>query len=174
MTTATKPKERSQVIDASVDIDRPRIVRPPRRRYLALNGATTLVIAAVALSIIGILYLVQTSQVAGLGYELGRLQAERDELALEMAKLGYDVSRYESLETVEGIATKQLGMVEMEEFRFLPLQRPASDQLPPAAPEEFPDVSLWDQVEGALLGIGRSRAHVEHDSQVTGVGETQP
>lgn len=128
------------------------------RRYFALNGAAMVTIAGVALSIIGILYLVQTSHVAKLGYELSRLQQRRDALAIENARLGYEVAKQESLDAVAQIATEELGMIPLSRYRFLEVQAPLDQELPelPAITPE-PE-SFWERMQRALLGVGRATA----------------
>lgn len=133
-----------------------RIPRRDYRPYIALNGAAMMAIAAVAIGIIGILYLIQTSQVAGLGYELSHQQAKHDELALENSRLGYQVARYESLDTVEQVAIGQLGMEHVDKYRFIEVQRPSQDDLPSPPAERARTQSLWDRIVTALLGTGHS------------------
>ncbi len=130
--------------------DRPTVPerRRPRGQYLALNGVAMVIIAAVALTAIGILYLVQTAKVAGLGYEFSRLQNQYYSLSLENSKLGYDVARDQSLDQVSQIATQQLGMTPLKNFQFLQVQRPANDNLPPLPPDVEPQKSLVERIKG--------------------------
>lgn len=129
-----------------------------RRRYVTLNGAAMVIVAGVALSVLGILYLIQTSHVAGLGYELSRVEQERNELAIKIAGLSYLVAQEESLDTVERVATEQLGMGPLSRYRFLEVQAPAEPELPPPPEPSREPESLWKTVRRGLLGIGRAEA----------------
>lgn len=169
MTTATRvgraasENDRKQD-DASVASPAKRLdartVRAARRppRYFTLNGAAMVSIAAVALSVIGILYLIQTAKVAGLGYELSDLQTKHDQLAIDNADLGYKIAKYQSLDAVNQIATQKLGMVPLTKDKFLDVQAPAGAQLPtPPAPSP-PRLSLLQRIERAIGGVGSAEA----------------
>ena len=152
----------------------PRADRRERRRYLRLNGASMVMIATIALSIIGILYLVQTSQVAQLGYQLSRLQKQHDELALENARIGYEIARYESIEKVQQVAIERLGMTPLKQYRFLTVQRPAQENLPTLPPEQAPPPPVWQRALDALRGIGHAHAPTEPAATATTSGEPMP
>jgi cell division protein FtsL len=129
-----------------------------RRPYFVINGATMVVIAAIALTVIGILYLIQTSQVAQLGYDLSRLQTQRDAMTLEISELEYEVARYESLQTVENVATDRLGMTPMSNYAFIELREPAQRNLeiPPVADTE--SRSFFERIADAVLGVGSAES----------------
>jgi len=131
-----------------------------RRGYLMLNGAALVAITAMALGAIGILYLIQTSQVAQLGYQLSHLQQQYDDLTNANEKLQYQVDHDHSLPVVQQVALTQLGMVPMHDFKFIQVDRPSQDQLPPQAPEPRPHHSLWQRVRDALTGTS-SADHVD-------------
>ncbi|MDI3339729.1 MAG: hypothetical protein QJR03_04280, partial [Sphaerobacter sp.] len=95
---------------------------------------------------------------AELGYELSRVERERDALAIENARLGYLVAQEESLERIEQVATNQLGMRPLSRYRFLEVQAPPEENLPTVpAPTPAPE-SLWERLQRGLLGIGRADA----------------
>lgn len=156
MTTATRPPEIQKRAVTRVAPRRTRERQPVKRKYLTLNGAALVVLAAIVLTVLGFLYLVQTTHVAGLGYELGRLQRDHDALEIEIARFGYDIAHYESLDTVEQVAIEQLGMGAMDQHQFLDVQRPAQEQLPPPPRETAPPESFWHRVERAVRGTGRA------------------
>jgi cell division protein FtsL len=110
------------------------------------------------LSIIGILYLIQTAHVASLGYRLSDVQNERDKLAIENARLGYDIAKYESLDTIDQIATQKLGMAPLTKQQYLDVQAPAQAQLPPLPPTERAPVSIFRRVIDEIAGVGRAEA----------------
>ncbi|MGA7672082.1 MAG: hypothetical protein WBW04_16770 [Nitrolancea sp.] len=162
MTTGTKTR-RPEMVVAEVVPERP--VASVRRRqqgqYIALNGVAMVIIAAVALTVIGILYLMQTAKVAGLGYKFSNLQDEYYALSLENSKLGYQVASDQSLDKVSQVATQQLGMTPLTNYQFLQVQRPVNDNLPAIPPAAQPHPSLLDRVMAAITG--ESSASLKED-----------
>jgi cell division protein FtsL len=130
----------------------------PRRPYFVLNGATMVAIAAIALTVIGILYLIQTSEVAQLGYDMSRLQAQRESMTLEISELEYELARYESLQTVEEVAVTQLGMTPMNNYEFIEIQEPAQRNLVLPDPVEHHTPSVFERVLDAVLGVGSANS----------------
>jgi cell division protein FtsL len=129
-----------------------------RRPYFVMNGATMVAIAAIALTVIGILYLIQTSEVAQLGYDMSRLQTQRDSLTLEISELEYEIARYESLQTIEEYATTRLGMAPMTNFEFVELQEPSQRNLTVPEPIERSSPSFFDRLFDALMGVGSAES----------------
>lgn len=129
-----------------------------RRPYFVMNGAIMVSIAAIAITLIGILYLVQTSQVAQLGYEMSRLQDRHDSLTMEISDLQYEVARYESLQTVEDVARDRLGMTDMANYNFIEVQQPPSRELTPPEPQQFDSPSFLERVKHAVLGVGSANS----------------
>lgn len=131
-----------------------RYVRLP---YIRLNGAGMVALVAAALSVIGILYLVQTAHVASLGYQLSALQNQRNDLAIQTAGIQAQVAQFESLSQIEGIATKQLGMVPMQHYVFLnvPQQAAAANQTT-VATQAAPKESLWHRFIRQITGTGQA------------------
>jgi len=169
MSTGTKTR-RPEMVVAEISPERP--VASVRRRqqgqYIALNGVAMVIIAGVALTLIGILYLMQTAKVAGLGYKFSNLQDEYYSLSLDNSSLGYQVARDQSLDQVSQIATQQLGMTPLTNYQFLQVQRPASDNLPPIPAALHPHPSLLQRVKSALTG--ESSASLQEDLK----SSTQP
>ena len=152
-TTRTRPRQSESVV--VTEISERTSAAPHRRRakqYFALNGVALVIIVAAALTVICILYLVQTAKVASLGYKFSALQDTYYSLSLDNSKLSYDVAREHSLDTINQIATSQLGMTPMQNFQFLQVQRPAQDNLPPLAPEVRPHPSIWQRITAAITG----------------------
>lgn len=130
-------------------IVRPASAPPPRQR---LSNPAVFLIVAATIAVVGLLYLIQTSQVAGLGYTVSNLAAERLEASLENQQLTYQVSGYEALPKIELSARGQLGMLPIEERIFLSVPRPASDELvvpPPEIPKRRSlGERIWDRLTG--------------------------
>jgi cell division protein FtsL len=150
-------ERRQQVRSASTRRAAP-TQRPVSRPYITVNGATMVSIAAIALTVIGLLYLIQTSQVASLGYDMSRLQTQRDALSLEISELEYELARYEALHTVEQIAEERLGMTRMSNYAFIEVQEPAERNLTVPEQEKAPSQSLAERVVNAILGIGSANS----------------
>ena len=152
-TTRTRPSQPETVTVTEIS---ERATTTSRRRkprqYFALNGVALVIIVAFALSVICILYLVQTAKVAGLGYKFSALQDEYYALSLDNSKLGYDVAREHSLDTINQIATSQLGMTPMQSFQFMQVERPPQDNLPALPPEVRPRETIWSRIKAAITG----------------------
>lgn len=151
--TRTRPRvpETVKVNEVSDPGERAALKRRPKQ-YFALNGVALVIIVAVALTIICILYLVQTARVASLGYKFSALQDNYYSLSLENSKLGYDVAREQSLDTINQIATGQLGMKPMNDFKFVQVERPAQADLPSLPAEAPPHESIWQRIKAAISG----------------------
>lgn len=130
-----------------------------RPRGARLNNAWLFTIVALAISLIGLLYLVQTSQVASLGYEVSRLERERADKALENQRLTWELSRYQSLPEVERQATGRLGMEPLEQVAdrmYLTIPAPAAAELPTPEPEAGDDLSLPERIWARLTGTAHA------------------
>ncbi len=127
-------------------------------RYLVMNGATMVSIAAIAITVIGLLYLVQTAHVAQLGYDMSRLHAQRENLTMEISELEYELSRFESIQTVEGVAEAQLGMTPLTNYEFVEIQEPANRQLSLPDEERHESRSWLGRVQDALTGAGAAES----------------
>lgn len=121
----------------------------PRRR---ISTAVIAIVVAILVTAVGLLYLIQTNHVAGLGYEMSQLQLERAALQNRNEQLNYTVANYESLRQVESIALGQLGMVEADDYLFLSVPVPASDQLVVPEPEADGAPSLIERIWEGLTG----------------------
>ena len=67
----------------------------------------------------GLVYLLQTSGVASTGYEIQRLQSERDDWQLRNEQLQLELAKRQSLTWIESEATGRLGMVRPEPTALL-------------------------------------------------------
>ncbi|MBX6341640.1 MAG: hypothetical protein IRY97_04225, partial [Thermomicrobiaceae bacterium] len=110
------------------------------------------------------------SQVAQLGYDLAHLQSRHDELELDNSRLGYELARYESLDTVAKVATEKLGMTPLARYQFLQVQLPAEQNLPPVAPLRAAPESLAHRLLRVVLGTGRATAPASGEPALSGVG----
>ncbi len=128
-----------------------RAVRRPGRSWLLV----TLVLVG-GLAGLCVLYLEQTARVVELGYELTRLQRERDRVALEVAALRYELAQRQSLARVEDLARREYGMVPLRRAESLVVERPApTPAVTPPAPAQR---TAWQRARDALFGIGQAEA----------------
>jgi len=67
-----------------------------------------------AACLVALVYLLQTSGVATTGYDIQRLQAERDDWQLRNEQLELELAKRQSLTWIESEATGRLGMVRAE------------------------------------------------------------
>jgi cell division protein FtsL len=79
-----------------------------------LKAAAWLPTILLAGSLVALVYLLQTSAVATTGYDIQRLQAERDDWQLRNEQLRLELSKRQSLTWVESEAVGRLGMVRPE------------------------------------------------------------
>jgi hypothetical protein len=64
--------------------------------------------------LVALVYLLQTSGIATTGYDIQRLQAERDDWQLRNEQLQLELAKRQSLTWIESEATGRLGMVRPE------------------------------------------------------------
>ncbi len=122
---------------------------PARQR---LSNPVVFLIVATTIAVVGLLYLIQTSQVAGLGYTLSNLENERLEKSLENQQLTYQVAGYEALPRIEPVVRHELGMLPIDSHVFISVPRPASDELQ-VPPSEAPrHRSLGERIWNRLTG----------------------
>lgn len=67
-----------------------------------------------AACLVALMYLLQTSGIATTGYDIQRLQAERDDWRLRNEQLELELAKRQSLTWIESEATGRLGMVRAE------------------------------------------------------------
>lgn len=153
-------------VDVSTPANRSRVVarRPAVARSAArMNDAAIVTIMALTIGAVGLLYLVQTSHVAGLGYAVSRLERERAAKSLENEQLSYEIARYQSLPAIERVALDELGMQPMEERVYLTVPLPVHDELPLPPAETSMDRSLAGRVWDRLTGQAEARHPAAED-----------
>jgi len=113
-----------------------RAAAAPHGRGWSLPGAgqvSRLLIIGVALlgvALLGLLQVLQTSQVATVGFQLRTLQAERSTLEAEIRLLEANVAERSQLELLHDEATGRLGMVEPEQTVRVTIDAPAPRAMP--------------------------------------------
>jgi cell division protein FtsL len=84
---------------------------PARRLLGKLPGAASAVLALAIVTGTGVLQVMQASSAASAGYEIGRLEQERDRLNAEIRLLEVEVANMSHSDRVLQQATDRLGMV---------------------------------------------------------------
>jgi hypothetical protein len=121
----------------------------PRRRA---NGAVLFSLVCALAAAIGLLYLVQTSAIAGLGVELSALQREIDAQSVRNEELSYQLGYYESLPVVKRVAIEQQGMAPADSTLYLTAQRPMDDDVPLPEQSQPAEESLVQRLVNRLFG----------------------
>lgn len=144
--------------DSTFDLRYFRPISAARRRrerfpwYFDMSSATVLVVSVVLISLVSLLYLIQTSQIATTGYELGRLDLQKEELLREQQQLQYSVSQYQNLGQIEATARDKLGMVRPMTSTYLPVLLPEQNGEMKAggsgvlSPMDGNGQDLWDEI----------------------------
>jgi len=103
--------------------------------YLSLDPAIRFLIALALVAAISLLYLVQTSSVTELNYDVQRQTAEHTKLIHEQQALQLDIARAQALPQLAQMARTQLKMVPVgDQYRYLnvPPETGAPARVPPA------------------------------------------
>jgi cell division protein FtsL len=79
-----------------------------------LKATAWLPLILVAVCVVAVMYLHQTSRVATVGYDIQHLQVERDDWQLKNEQLRLELAKRQSLTWIEAQATGRLGMVRAE------------------------------------------------------------
>jgi hypothetical protein len=124
------------------------------------NGAVVFLISVALIAAVGMLYLLQTNHVASLGYEMSRLQEEREAALVEQNELAAQIAGKQAITQVGLVARRDLGMEEMEDFVFLDVTFPAETSAEAdAKPEEDP--SILERFWGRLTGTSEAGSDSE-------------
>ncbi|MEZ4520379.1 MAG: hypothetical protein R3A46_01875 [Thermomicrobiales bacterium] len=124
---------------------------PPAGRPRRMHGALVFLISAALIASVGMLYLLQTSHVANLGYEMSRLQEEREAALVEQQQLSAQIAEKQALTNVETIAREDLGMQSIDDYVFLDVTLPTAEA--PVATDPAPSKpSAIERFWGRLTG----------------------
>jgi cell division protein FtsL len=107
------------------------------RTYLELDPAIRFVIALGLVAAISLLYLVQTSSVTELNYQVQRMEVERTRLLRDRQQLQLDIAHAQALTRIQQVAVDRLHMVpvgDQHTFVAVPPPNPEADGLVPVPP----------------------------------------
>jgi len=154
--TASAPRTAGQAAGSPRTLPRAPFTRSSgvTRRFTArIPGLLLIAIALLAVSTVGVVQVLQTSQAATAGYELSALEVQAGQLSAEIRQLEADAARSSRLESVYAIATQRLGMVPPEETMRVAVDASAPRVVPlperfvqrPPEPEH-PGASWWSRL----------------------------
>lgn len=106
--------------------------------HVTPRGGLWLLLVSLLAAMSGLIYLVQTGDVAGSGYDLQRLQAQRAEWELKNQQLELELAKLHSLAWIEAEATGRLGMRKPSNAIYLRLDSPPPLDPPRAEPTAVP------------------------------------
>lgn len=115
-----------------------------------MQDATLFALVACVVGAIGIIYLLQTSEVASLGYRVSELERERAELTETNQQLSYDAAMREALPSIEDRA-EVLGMEPITDLIYLDVPAPLDTELPQPTPEVATAPSLIGRLKARLM-----------------------
>lgn len=130
------------------------VVVGPQPANKRSSGALLFSLVVALAGTIGLLYVYQTSMVAGLGLELTQLQQRIEREAVRNEELSYQLGYYEALPRIEHIAAGNQGMLPMESSVFLQIPRPTDAELPLPTPRTAVERSAVERALDMLLGSG--------------------
>lgn len=99
-----------------------RAARARRQRfpwYFEMDSATLFMAGVTLLGLTCLLYLLQTSRVSVLGYEIQQVQLRQNEAERMSENLSYQIQQKESLPAVEAHARKKLKMQPVEKYQYV-------------------------------------------------------
>ncbi|MDP9383091.1 MAG: hypothetical protein M3Q29_23715 [Chloroflexota bacterium] len=100
--------------------------------YFEMDSATLFMAGVTLLGLTCLLYLLQTSRVSVLGYEIQQTQIEQKQAARTTENLRYQIEQRESLPAVEQYARTRLKMSPVKEYKYIRVPvNPDELRLPP-------------------------------------------
>lgn len=174
-----RPSARANQSSRASDSSRDTAAAPGRARRVGIprrSSAFFLTGVIFAASLLGVVYLVEITRVASLGYTLSTLRDRQARLEHDQAQLAYQVSAERTLAQVDHLARGQYGMRSIDRVtpeaaagasapakaaapgatpvkRFLTVQRPAPVATPTPAPTPAA-VGFGERLWHQLAGIG--------------------
>lgn len=134
----------------------------PSGRELRPSGAIVFLISVALIAAVGMLYLLQTNHIASLGYEMSRLQKEREAALVEQQSLAAQIAARQAITEVGIVARRDLGMVEMEDYVFLDVTFPEEPGAEAESAEPEPEKRsaierFWGRLTGSSSAGGERR-----------------
>ena len=141
----------------------------PTRQRKPMHDATLFALVACLVGAIGIVYLLQTSEVASLGYRVSELERERADLSAINQQLSYDTAMRQALPAIEQRAAV-LGMQPITDLIYLNVPTPLNTELPVPTPEPPTHTSLLKRVTSRLMDASHAADGNVTTSTSTGTG----
>lgn len=121
----------SQAVADFMPLDRARPLYVPLVN--ALRRAGWLPLLALLTGLICLIYLVTTSTAIGVGYDIQRLEREREEWRARNEQLELELAKARSVPWIESQARTRLGMVKPEKVTYVHLAEPQPASAPAPA-----------------------------------------
>ena len=125
-----------------------------------LSRLTVISAALLLLGTVGLVQVLQTTQIAATGYEVRALELERTHLDADIRLLEAQIATSSNLEQIRGEATKRLGMVPAQRSVRVTVDTPAPALIPlprryiPTQAEAGPPgARWWERVQGKIPGL---------------------
>ncbi|MBI4494019.1 MAG: hypothetical protein HY690_14615 [Chloroflexi bacterium] len=137
-------------------------------RLALRRTANWMSLLALLAGLVCLIYLIAISSVLGAGYDLQRLERERDEWRARNEQLELELAKARSLTWVESQATTRLGMVKSEALTYVRVDQPAPLGLEPVRPAvdaaarpglpQGQATPLWRELAERVGAVGRQLA----------------
>jgi hypothetical protein len=142
------------MMEQELDTAAGRVAVRPLAAPAVIPGIVPIVV--LALTLFGVVLLVQLSGVTATGYDLRRLQNERADWARENQTLESYVANLQSLERVERVAVDRLKMIPAKERIFVRTSRqPARATVPAEQPPQVPALATRPEPDDPHLRFAR-------------------
>ena len=136
------------------------LLEPPRSAYRNAQAefSTILPMAAVAVGLLCLVVLIQTSTIAVEAHTLRGLEVRRDGLIQTNLQIEAEIAALQSLRRIDVLARNRLGMIPAQARTYVVVdQVPTADEIPDDRPPSFaPDAPPPDANESLLDDILRS------------------
>ncbi len=152
---AARRRARAEEMAAPRALPRGRGVIP--RRFSRL---TIISVALLAIAVVGLVQVLQTSRIATIGYDVRALELERQSLSAEIRVLETEIASSTNLDFLRSEAIGRLGMVPAGDRVRMSVDVPAPGSVPlprryvpDQQYEALPTPSWWESLLGKLPGI---------------------
>lgn len=125
-----------------------------------LSRTMTAALALLAVAVVGLTQVLQTSSVAATGWNIRTMEAERQDLDSENRLLEARLAQNANLDHLRRTAAERLGMVPAGDTVKIKVDAEAPNVVPlprryvtPVEPREAPKRTWWEAVLGAIPGV---------------------
>ncbi|MFW6074544.1 MAG: hypothetical protein ACOC9Y_03050 [Chloroflexota bacterium] len=131
---------------------------PQTRQPSTVPTPVVFIIGVALITVVGMLYLLQTNYVASLGYEMTELQRERERALVENERLQSEIAGITTQREIRATAESDLRMEPMSDYRFVTVSYPDASPPPEEAGQAQAESSLIDRFLNRILGRGEANS----------------